>query len=302
MVSESDLGVNFFLDQSSLGRSRAECCAEMLQELNPEVHGDWFPKHEARPAAAGSGPKRLCVDVSQQQPVDLQAILNGLQPFTVIIYTFPINPAHLALVHDFAEAHKTPVISIHSVGFYSYFHIHLPGAFPIVDTHPDETATTDLRLLTPWDQLSFLARDLTEDIESLDDHEHGHLPFVVILLHYLDVWKRDHNDKYPSTYADKVAFREKLSQVMRKDNPEGGEENFEEAIAAVLKTVAAPTLPPSLKEVFDYEHINPVRYAIACAWAISLTHFSGRDEIRILDHCGCHKAVLSNTQSLASPR
>ena len=36
-VSEFDLGVNFFLEESSLGRWRAEETRRFLQELNPEV-------------------------------------------------------------------------------------------------------------------------------------------------------------------------------------------------------------------------------------------------------------------------
>lgn len=36
-VSEFDLGVNFFLEESSLGRWRAEETCKFLQELNPEV-------------------------------------------------------------------------------------------------------------------------------------------------------------------------------------------------------------------------------------------------------------------------
>ena len=42
-VSEVDLGVNFFLDEESLGKSRSESCVKLLQELNPDVQGDWFP-------------------------------------------------------------------------------------------------------------------------------------------------------------------------------------------------------------------------------------------------------------------
>jgi len=38
-VEEEDLGVNFFLAEESLGRSRAEECCKYLQELNPEVMG-----------------------------------------------------------------------------------------------------------------------------------------------------------------------------------------------------------------------------------------------------------------------
>lgn len=38
IVTECDLGVNFFLAEESLGRSRAEESSKYLQELNPEVY------------------------------------------------------------------------------------------------------------------------------------------------------------------------------------------------------------------------------------------------------------------------
>lgn len=38
-VKEEDLGVNFFLDEGSLGRSRAQETCNFLMELNPEVNG-----------------------------------------------------------------------------------------------------------------------------------------------------------------------------------------------------------------------------------------------------------------------
>jgi amyloid beta precursor protein binding protein 1 len=44
VVSEADLGVNFFLDEGSLGKMRGQCSTELLLELNPEVQGDWYPK------------------------------------------------------------------------------------------------------------------------------------------------------------------------------------------------------------------------------------------------------------------
>lgn len=49
-VEEADLGVNFFLDEHHLGKSRAQSCTELLLELNPEVKGDWFPKNQVRRA------------------------------------------------------------------------------------------------------------------------------------------------------------------------------------------------------------------------------------------------------------
>ena len=38
-VQEQDLGVNFFLAEDSLGKSRAQECCKYLRELNPEVAG-----------------------------------------------------------------------------------------------------------------------------------------------------------------------------------------------------------------------------------------------------------------------
>ncbi|GJN79292.1 hypothetical protein PLIIFM63780_002805 [Purpureocillium lilacinum] len=165
-----------------------------------------------------------------------------------------VLPEQIEVIRAYARTHATPLVAIHSVGFYSYFKMDLPYAFPIVDTHPDETATTDLRLLSPWPELSAFASEMTRDIDALDDHDHGHLPLIVILLHYLDLWKQTHDGSFPTAYADKVAFRNLLSDAMRKSNPEGSEENFEEAISAVMKHVTRSSLPSSLQQVFDFRH------------------------------------------------
>ncbi|KAK5657722.1 hypothetical protein OQA88_2794 [Cercophora sp. LCS_1] len=238
IVDDADLGVNFFLDSDSLGKPRSECLTELLVELNPEVQGAWYPK--------------------EGDATSLEALLATSSVFTAIMYTFPITPERLSLLEAYGQQHKTPLVAIHSAGFYSYFRIHLPGAFPIVDTHPDETATTDLRLLTPWPELLEFARGMTENIDSLDPYEHGHLPYVVILLHYLDAWRDSHGGSYPSTYKEKTEFRKIVQAAARADNTEGGEENFDEAAAAVLKTVVPPSLPSGLREVFDYEPSEPL--------------------------------------------
>ncbi|POS76167.1 ThiF family protein [Diaporthe helianthi] len=236
-VQEADLGVNFFVDESSLGRSRAQSCTELLLELNPEVHGEWFPKN--------------------QEPLDLEKILSASSTFTMIMYTLPIDLAHLTVLQAYGSKHLTPLISIHSAGLYSYFRASLPGTFPIVDTHPDEASTTDLRLLAPWPELLDFAVQMTQEIDTMDNHEHGHIPYVVILLHYLRQWKAIHGE-HPKNYAEKTEFRKMVAGGARRDNPEGGEENFDEAAAAVVKTVVPFSLPSSLKEVFDYIGTQPI--------------------------------------------
>ncbi|KAK0722203.1 hypothetical protein B0T26DRAFT_207723 [Lasiosphaeria miniovina] len=237
LVNEADLGVNFFLDESCLGKSRSQSLTALLLELNPEVQGAWFPNRE--------------------NVTSLESLLAPSPVFTAVIYTYPVRPEHLSLLKTYSQLHKIPLFGVHSAGFYSYFKIGLPGAFPIVDTHPDETATTDLRLLTPWPELLTFARDLTRDIDSLDHIEHSHLPYAVILLYYLDQWKLTHSDVSPKTYKEKTEFRKIVQSAARTDNAEGGEENFEEAAAAVLKTLVPPSLPSGLKEVFEYKSKIP---------------------------------------------
>lgn len=41
IVTETDLGVNFFLEESSLGKPRAQETCKYLKELNPDVDGDY---------------------------------------------------------------------------------------------------------------------------------------------------------------------------------------------------------------------------------------------------------------------
>ncbi|KAK4238178.1 hypothetical protein C8A03DRAFT_15330 [Achaetomium macrosporum] len=236
-VSEADLGVNFFLDDSCLGKPRSQSLTELITELNPDVQGTWYPNEDVK---------------------TLDSLLSDSPVFTVIMYTHPIRPEQLSRIEAYGQQHKTPLVAIHSAGFYSYFQINLPGAFPIVDTHPDETATTDLRLLTPWPELVAFADELTRDIDGLDNYEHGHLPYVVILLHYLEKWKAAHDGEYPASYDEKIEFRKIVQDAARTNNPEGGEENFDEAAAAVLKTLVPPSLPSGLRKVFEYEHTDPV--------------------------------------------
>lgn len=228
MVKEEDLGVNFFLDEACLGKPRAGCLINFLTELNPDVRGHWAES---------------CVDLS---------------PYTLIIHALPINESVQRYLEDACSKSRIPLVAINSQGFYSYFSIQFSGNFPIVDTHPDSTATTDLRLLSPWPELVDFARKMTANLENQSAYEHGHIPYVALLLYYLEGWKSSHGGDVPKTYADKVAFRKMVAAAARTDNPEGGEENYDEAAAAVLKNIAQPTLSSSVREVFDYEP-HPVR-------------------------------------------
>ncbi|KAI1307812.1 hypothetical protein F5Y03DRAFT_117182 [Xylaria venustula] len=248
VVDEPDLGVNFFLDETCLGRSRAECCTKLLLELNPEVQGDWFPKIEEK--------------------LVLGDLLNSSGPFTLIIYTNPITEEDLATIEAHASQHQTPVVCAHSAGFYSYFRFSLHGTFPIVDTHPEVDKTTDLRLLQPWPELSAFAAEMVQGIDTLDDHEHGHLPYVVILLHFLEQWRQSNDGKNPTTPKEKKEFSRLVTSGARTNNPEGGEENFQEAVDAINKNITVSELEPGLEEVFKHQITSEIERA-SSFWIIA---------------------------------
>ncbi|KAL9085050.1 MAG: hypothetical protein Q9165_007791 [Trypethelium subeluteriae] len=228
-VTEADLGVNFFLENRSLGRFRAGQCCQYLRELNPDVKGDFI-----------------------SEPLETFIVKpNALKPFTHIIVTAPIAPEILEMLSNDAQSRSRPVFYVHCVGFYSQLSLQLPDPFPIVDTHPDPEKTTDLRILWPFRELRDLAVRKTKDLDSMNDHDHGHVPYVLLLLHYLSIWKSQHNGKPPQNYKEKTEFRELVRSGTRRNNPEGGEENFDEAVGAVLKSLNPSEPSAAVKEVFN---------------------------------------------------
>jgi amyloid beta precursor protein binding protein 1 len=186
-----------------------------------------------------------------------------------MLVTAPVRPDLLATLAAHADRALVPLFYIHSVGFYSHFSVHLPPAFPVVDTHPSPETTTDLRLLKPWPELLEFATEKTKDLERMAADDHGHIPYVAILLHYLEVWKKDHGGEVPQNYKDKTAFRDLVKQATRTDTPDGGEENFEEAVSAVLKSLNPPEPSGAVKDIFKAPECVIIRENSAPFWVIA---------------------------------
>ncbi|KAJ9317929.1 hypothetical protein DTO271D3_2027 [Paecilomyces variotii] len=229
-VTETDLGVNFFLEEGSLDKSRAEETCRLLKELNPDVDGSFYKERIAE---------------LLQRP-------GFLQEYKLVIISGPIKRSSLDAVCNEARSLGIPVIYTRSVGFYSTFSVQLPAEFPIVETHPDPESTQDLRLVNPWPELAAAGARVT-DLDKMDDHQHGHVPYILLLLHYLAKWKESHDGKAPANYKEKTEFREMVRSGARTNNPEGGEENFDEAVGAVLKSISPYELRSSIREIFEMD-------------------------------------------------
>ncbi|EGC50011.1 amyloid beta protein binding protein [Histoplasma capsulatum var. duboisii H88] len=246
IITESDLGVNFFLDESGLGKPRAQETCKHLLELNPDVKGDFL-----------------------NEPIE--ELLNGenfLQPYAIIIITGPMRHSLLKIVSSAAKQLSIPLIYTHSVGFYSAFSLQLPSVYPIVETHPDPNSVEDLRLINPFPELVAATAKIA-DLDSLDDHEHGHVPYLLLLLHFLEKWKATHDGNPPLSFKEKSAFREMIRNGARTNNATGGEENFDEAVAAVLKSVNPCSLKSNVRELFEMEECNNLDSTSENFWVIA---------------------------------
>ncbi|KAF7585996.1 hypothetical protein BBP40_009733 [Aspergillus hancockii] len=247
LVTEADLGVNFFLEEQSLGKSRAEETCRLLKELNPEVNGDFQTKS---------------IEELLQQDSDF------LSQHRLVLVSGPMKRSSLDSLCKAARELNIPVLYTRSVGFYSIFSLQLPALFPIAETHPDPETTQDLRLLNPWPELAEAAACIS-NLDSLDDHQHGHVPYLLLLLHYLEKWKESHGGNVPSNYKEKSEFRELVRSSARTNNPEGGEENYDEAVAAVLKSLNPFELRRSIGEIFEMEECRNPRADSADFWIIA---------------------------------
>lgn len=247
-VIESDLGVNFFLTEESLGQSRAEESSKLLKELNPEV-----VVHAVQEVRPPSTRIKIVESTEYFQSIEVyvsrQDVLNQ---YSLILLIGPISPASiLTQVSGFASRQSIPLLYVHSVGFYSHFSVQLPSQFPVVDTHPDPDSTQDLRLLRPWPELLKFMRTKTRNLQNLDDHDHGHVPYLLLLLYYLEEWHTSHSGQPPANYSEKKNFKDMVHASARRDNTEGGEENYDEAVASVLKSLNPPSISSGLREVFE---------------------------------------------------
>lgn len=113
------------------------------------------------------------------------------------------------------------------------------------------------------------AQDMTADLDSMKPEDHGHVPYIALLLHFLAEWKKEHNGQVPQTYKEKTEFRTAVSQAARTNNPEGGEENFDEAVAAVLKSLNPPQASSAVKEIFTAPECLLIRQDSSSFWVIA---------------------------------
>lgn len=214
VVTEEDLNRNFFLDEDSVGQPRAKCTAKMLQELNPDVNGDF-------------------VDESIYQI--LQVNPDFFQNFDVVVATQLTERLIVSLSNLLWEM-NIPLVICRSVGFIGSARVQIKEHC-VIETHPDNRQS-DLRLENPFATLK----------EHMDATElSSKVPWLVVMYKFLQQYQQE-NANVPSTYKEKSKLREMIQSAMTAD-----EENYEEAIKAVNSSFGGGHLSASIKQILNDE-------------------------------------------------
>jgi amyloid beta precursor protein binding protein 1 len=123
--------------------------------------------------------------------------------FTLVIAT-GLPEATLLALAELLHSRGVPLIVPRSYGLLGSIRLQLVD-HTIVESKPD-TEQFDLRLANPFPELEEFATRL--DMSKMDDMEHAHTPYVVILLYALKEWKQGHGGILPSTFDEKNEFKE----------------------------------------------------------------------------------------------
>jgi len=108
-----------------------------------------------------------------------------------------------------------------------------------------------LRIDKPFPSL--LSHALSLDFDALDVTDHGHVPYVHILVRVLHDWRQSHGGQAPKTAEEKKAFKALISAMRKKSD----EENFDEAEAQAYKCWTETVVPGDIKALFKLEPKTP---------------------------------------------
>ncbi|CAE6468620.1 unnamed protein product [Rhizoctonia solani] len=224
LVSPEDVGNNFFLEYNSIGKPRAEEAVRLLCELNESVEG----------VANTSNIE----EILEKDPAYITS-------FTLVItHNLADGPLRKLASLLWSNSAHPPLVVVRTAGFLADFTIQV-HEHAVVDSHSETTPS--LRIDKPFPEL--LEHSLSLDFASMDPTDHGHVPYVYILVRAMHDWKATHDGNPPTSSADKQAFKAQVTAMKVKID----EENFDEAIAQCYRAWTSTGVPGDIQTLFADE-------------------------------------------------
>lgn len=282
-VEAADLANNFFVSPETIGRPRAEVVMELLTEMNPDVQ------------------ESECVNKSPDDVIKNDP--GFFSSFGLILATQLCESSMRALGAICAEK-NIPLICATSFGFIGHVRVFVPEHC-IVEAKPEPTPLEDLRVANPWPGLVDLAQSV--QLETLDEHIHSHVPYVIVLLQLAQIWKNAHGGALATTTGEKEEFKRmikeasldyqrrvysnKLTELQKApsyaintaagktpddcmeeagyDRPAwGAEENFQEAYDLAYTAHVARDIPWEVEELFNDPKASATTVSSSPYWIV----------------------------------
>ncbi|ORX85288.1 NEDD8-activating enzyme E1 regulatory subunit-like protein [Basidiobolus meristosporus CBS 931.73] len=237
LVKSSDVGSNFFLELSSVNQSRAQAVTQLLKELNEDVEGfhideDVYSLIEHRP--------------------------EFFKQFSVVIAS-DVPEKYLVKLSEYCWREDIALVVVRNFGYMGYFRIAVPE-HTVIEAHSENTI--DLRVDCPFAALQDYSKSF--ELDTMSNMDHGNVPYVVILLQALDKWKKEHDGKIPTKYAEKNELKQWIRQMSRSFD----EENFEEAINMVLRVCNETGVPSEVQNLFASSSCNEITSQSSDFWLL----------------------------------
>lgn len=254
-----DLSANFFVEAEDVGQSRASAIVKNLAELNEDVKGFSIEKSLKQLLAEEGN------DVAKQSEFWKQ--------FSVVIVSEGL-PLDLLKLADILWDLHIPLVIIDSFGFFGSIFISVPE-HTVVESHP--ISHVDLRLDHSWPELEKLVASY--DLASLDEVDHAHVPYPVLLLKYLEIWKHDHDGAGPKTSAEKRQFKAFVDSMRSGID----QENYDEAIANAWHLYQNSTVSSEIQLILDNPQAQQITSNSTNFWVLvaALREFVVSEDCRL---------------------
>ena len=234
LIEERDLGNNFFITEESIGKSRAEETVKNLLELNDDVKGDFI--HEASGKYLNSG-----------------GDIDFFKQFSLVI-AWDITDNEFKNLTEISDKFNMPIIVMRTYGMIGYLRSYRKEHTCIQSKHADKEPE-DLRMAAPFESLETYVRNF--DLNALDNMEHKHTPYAIIVIKAVLKWKEDHGGKLPTNMTEKEEFKASIKSMARNFHDEL---NFIEAIDNAYKVFSYEPIPFEIQEILDDEKANSSDY------------------------------------------
>ncbi|KAM1015943.1 hypothetical protein ACFX2A_046682 [Malus domestica] len=218
-VEPGDLGNNFMVDESSVGKSKAKCVCQFLQELNDAVKAKF---------------------IEEYPEVLIETNPSFFSQFTLVVAT-QLGESSMVKLDRICREANVILIFARSYGLTGLVRISLKE-HTVIESKP-EHFLDDLRLNNPWLELKRYAE--TIDLDVSDPVAHKHTPYVLILVKMAEEWEKNHDGKLPSTREEKKEFKELIKARMTALD----EDNYKEAIEASFKVFTPRGISSDLQQV-----------------------------------------------------